>query len=62
METFPPLIVVSSVKKVVKDKAQFNTSGEVIDVLNKKVQELLMKAMESAAADKRKTIMARDFT
>lgn len=55
------LIVTSKVKQQIKAKAGFNTSAEVIDQLNKKVDNLLDQAMAKAKEDGRKTVMGRDF-
>ncbi len=55
------LVVTSKVKKYIKDKGGCNTSAETIDVLSKAVQALCDKGMESAKADGRKTVMARDI-
>lgn len=55
-----PVIVVSKVKQTVREIG-LNTSQETIDVLNKKIHDLLVKASESAKQDGRKTLMARDF-
>ena len=55
------LVVTSKVKKYIKEKGQMNTSAETIDVLSKAVEKLCAKGMESAKADGRKTVMARDI-
>lgn len=55
------LVVVSKVKKYVKEKGQMNTSAETIDVLTKQIEALLLQGIESAKSDGRKTVMARDF-
>ncbi len=55
------LVVVSKVKKYVKDKAQMSTSAAVMDELTKKVEMLLDKAIENAKNDGRKTVMDRDI-
>lgn len=54
------LVVTSKIKKFVRDKAGFNTSAEVIDVLSKKVEGLCEAAIEKARADGRKTVKGRD--
>ena len=38
-----------------------NTSAETIDILSKAVERLCAKGIESAKADGRKTVMARDI-
>ncbi len=55
------LVVTSKVKKYIKEKGQMNTSAETIDMLTKAVERLCAKGMESAKADGRKTVMARDI-
>jgi len=56
-----PVIIVSNLKKTVKAAKALNTSAEVVEVLNKKVHDLIVQASEKAVADGRKTLMARDF-
>lgn len=55
------LVVVSKLKKYVKDKAGLNTSGNVADRLSEKIRILTDEAIENAKRDGRKTIMDRDF-
>ena len=55
------LVVTSKVKKYIKDKGGCNTSAETVDVLSKAVEALCEKGIESAKADGRKTVMARDI-
>jgi histone H3/H4 len=55
------LVVTSKVKKFIKDKGGFNTSSETVEVLSKAVEALCEKGIESAKADGRKTVMARDI-
>ncbi len=55
------LVVTSKVKKFIKDKGVCNTSSETIEVLSKAVEALCEKGIESAKADGRKTVMARDI-
>ena len=55
------LVVTSKVKKLIKEKGQMNTSAETIDVLSKAIEQLCLKGVESAKADGRKTVMARDI-
>ena len=55
------LVVTSKVKKFIKEKGEMNTSAETIDILSKAVERLCIKGMESAKADGRKTVMARDI-
>lgn len=55
------LVVTSKVKKHIKEKSEMNTSAETVDVLSKAVERLCAKGIESAKADGRKTVMARDI-
>lgn len=55
------LVVTSKVKKYIKEKGSMNTSSETIDVLSKAIEALCAKGIESAKADGRKTVMARDI-
>lgn len=54
------LIIRSNIRKALKDKIP-NVAEEVEEALNKKVQELLEKAVERAKANQRKTLHARDL-
>jgi histone H3/H4 len=54
------LVVTSKVKKFIKENGDCNTSSETIDVLSKAVEALCRKGIDSAKADGRKTVMARD--
>lgn len=56
------LVVASKVKKLIKDEAGLSTSAQAIDQLTVRVQTVCLKAIENARADKRKTVMDRDFT
>lgn len=55
------LVVTSKVKKFIKEKGDCNTSGETVDALSKAVEKLCERGLESAKADGRKTVMARDI-
>ena len=55
------LVVTSKVKKLIKEKGDCNTSSETVDVLSKAIERLCQKGIESAKADGRKTVMARDI-
>jgi histone H3/H4 len=55
------LVVTSKVKKMIKEKGGMNTSAETIDVLSKAIEQLCLKGIDSAKADGRKTVMARDI-
>ncbi len=55
------LVVTSKVKKFIKEKGEMNTSAETVDILSKAIERLCAKGIESAKADGRKTVMARDI-
>ena len=55
------LVVTSKVKKYIKEKSEMNTSAETVDVLSKAIERLCQKGIDSAKADGRKTVMARDI-
>lgn len=55
------LVVTSKVKKLVREKAQMNTSQEAIEQLSKAIERLVERAIETAKSDKRKTVMGRDI-
>ncbi len=55
------LVVTSKVKKYIKEKDQMNTSAETVAVLSQAVERLCQKGIDSAKADGRKTVMARDI-
>lgn len=55
------LVVTSKVKKHIKEQGGCNTSAETIDVLSKAVEMLCRRGIETAKADGRKTVMARDI-
>jgi len=55
------LVVASKVKQIVKANSELNTSASVMDALSKIVEREILKAIERAKADGRKTVMDRDF-
>ena len=55
------LIVASKLKKYVKSTSELNTSSSVVAKLSEIVRQETDKAIESARADNRKTLMDRDF-
>jgi histone H3/H4 len=55
------LVVASKVKKLIKDKSGMNTSSAVMEALTKVIERECQRAIEKAQADKRKTVMDRDF-
>lgn len=56
------LIVVSKVKKLVREKAELNTSAGAIESLSKIVEKEILKATQKAKEANRKTLLDRDFT
>lgn len=54
------LIVVSKLKKYIKDRSGFNTSDAVVDVLSEHVRAICDDAIRAAARDERKTVLDRD--
>ncbi|MCB0413661.1 MAG: NFYB/HAP3 family transcription factor subunit [Bdellovibrionales bacterium] len=55
------LVVTSKVKKIIKEQGGCNTSAETVQILSEAVEALCKKGIESAKADGRKTVMARDI-
>lgn len=55
------LVVVSKVKKMIKDKSGLNTSSNVMDKLTEIIEKECGQAIENAQRDGRKTVMDRDF-
>ncbi len=56
------LVVASKVKKLIKDEAGLSTSSQAIEQLTVRITTICEKAIENAKADKRKTVMDRDFS
>jgi histone H3/H4 len=54
------LVVTSKVKKYIKEKSGYNTSGATIDALSGVVQAICDQAIENAQREGRKTVMDRD--
>jgi len=54
------LIVVSKMKKYIKERSGMNTSDAVADVLGEHVRRVCDDAIRAAAADGRKTVLDRD--
>jgi hypothetical protein len=54
------LIVVSKLKKYIKDRSGMNTSDAVADVLGEHVRSICDEAIRAAARDGRKTVLDRD--
>ena len=55
------LVVASKVKALIKKQSEMNTSSNVMDALSKIIEREVSRAIERAKADKRKTVMDRDF-
>jgi hypothetical protein len=55
------LVVVSKVKKYIRDQSGLSTSDAVMEVLSKKVRDFADRAITSANAHGRKTVMDRDL-
>jgi hypothetical protein len=55
------LIVVSKLKAYIKAKSGMNTSDGIVPVLSDLVREISDRAIESARADGRKTVLDRDI-
>ncbi|HUQ02746.1 MAG TPA: hypothetical protein VM261_09645 [Kofleriaceae bacterium] len=54
------LIVVSKLKKYIKDRSGFNCSDAVADVLSDHVRAICDESIRNAAMDERKTVLDRD--
>lgn len=54
------LIVVSKLKKYVKDRSGFNTSDGIMDLLSDHLRAICDDAIRTAARDGRKTVLDRD--
>lgn len=54
------LLVKSKVREYVKELGDYNISGDFIEAMSKEVETLIKKAADRTAANKRKTISARD--
>lgn len=61
MSSNETLVVASKVKAYIKEKGDLKCSAAVIDVLSDKVRAMCDAAIESARADKRKTVQDKDF-
>jgi hypothetical protein len=55
------LIIASRLKDYIAARADFNTSGGVMDVLSDYVRLLCDRAIDQARAEGRKTVLDRDF-
>ena len=61
----PGIIIKSKIRKIVKELDESgeinNVAEEVEEALEKKVEEILIKAIKRAKANQRKTLLARDL-
>jgi histone H3/H4 len=55
------LVVVSKLKKYIKDRSGMNTSDGAMAVLSAHLRALSNEAIRTAARDGRKTVLDRDF-
>ncbi len=55
------LVVVSKVKKLIRDQSEMNTSQCAIETLTQIIVKECLKAIEQAKVSGRKTVMGRDF-
>ena len=55
------LVVVSKMKQYIRDLSEMNTSEDVNQVISEMIRTECEKAITSARAEGRKTVMARDF-
>ncbi len=56
------LVVTSKLKKYIRSSAGMSTAANVAPVLSDTLRNLCDQAVENAKADKRKTVMDRDFS
>lgn len=55
------LVVVSKLKKYIKEQSGLNTSSNLMDALSEKIRNLCNQAIQNARSDGRKTVMDRDL-
>jgi histone H3/H4 len=55
------LVVISKMKKYIKDTGGMNTAASASSALSEIIRKACDKAIENAKSDKRKTVMDRDF-
>ena len=56
------LVVASKLKNYIKEKAEMNTSGNVMPAISDIIRQLADRAIENARRDGRKTVKDRDFS
>ncbi|MHA1302371.1 MAG: DUF1931 domain-containing protein [Candidatus Heimdallarchaeaceae archaeon] len=54
------LIVKSKIREYIKSLGDYNVAGDFLEALNDEVKSIIDKAAERTAANKRKTLSARD--
>lgn len=55
------LVIVSKLKNYIRSASGMNTAGNVAPALSDLVRKMCDQAIENAKADRRKTVMDRDF-
>ncbi len=55
------LVIVSKVKKYIKDKSNFQTAKSTVDKLSEAVAVICDRGIESAKEENRKTVMEKDI-
>ncbi|MBA3503956.1 MAG: hypothetical protein M4D80_30440 [Myxococcota bacterium] len=55
------LVVVSKLKKYIKDRSGFNTSDQIFDLISDHVRAICDEAIRCAARNDRKTVLERDM-
>jgi histone H3/H4 len=55
------LVVVSKLKNYIRSASGMNTAGNVAPALSDLIRKMCDQAIENAKADRRKTVMDRDF-
>ncbi len=55
------LVVVSKLKRYIKEQSGLNTSSNLMDALSDQIRDLCNSAIQNAKNDGRKTVMARDL-
>ena len=56
------LVVTSKLKKYIRSSAGLSTAANVAPALSDAIRNMCDQAIENAKADKRKTVMDRDFS
>lgn len=55
------LVIASRLKDYIQARGEMNTSGAVMDVLSDHLRVIADRAIESARAEGRRTVLDRDF-